>query len=157
LPHDNKFYNAAKQVIIGEIMSDELLDLLNKAIEKEIGAGMQYVWQQLIVESPDIKGIFRDNAIDKLKQAMKIGERIFNLGEIPNAPVTIGKSLREMIELDLKAENEVIKIYQEIFDLAAKEEDTATRSLCEKILAEEQERKRILMCERGRALTKLMK
>ena len=60
-----------------------------------------------------------------------------------------------MIELDLKAENDVISKYKETVGVATKEEDTDTRLLCEKILAEEEQLKRILMCERGRLHTKL--
>lgn len=138
-------------------MTDLLLDLLNNAIEKELSASIRYTWQHLTVESSGIKDTFKDNAIEKLKLAMKIGEHLFNLGDIPTcAPENIGKSLKEMIEFDLKAENEVIKIYQEIVEMATKEEDAATRTLCEKMLTEEQERKRVLMCALGRAVTKLM-
>jgi bacterioferritin len=138
-------------------MADLLLDLLNKTIEKELSASIRYMWQSLTVEISDIRDSFKDNAVDKLKKVMKIGEHLLNLGDIPaNTPENIGRSLKEMIELDLKAENEVIKIYQEIVEVASKQEDTATRNLCEKILAEEQERKLVLMCERGRVATKLM-
>ena len=138
-------------------MTDLLLDLLDKAIEKELSASLRYIWQYLTVESSDIKDTFRDNAIEKSKQVMKIGEHLFNLGEIPaSAPENIGRSLKEMIELDLKAENEVIKIYKEIIEVASKEEDIATCTLFEKILTEEQERKSVLMCARGRAAKKLI-
>jgi len=41
--------------------------------------------------------------------------------------------------------------------VATEEEDGETKSLCEKILAEEEQLKRILMCERGRLHTKLIK
>ena len=47
--------------------------------------------------------------------------------------------------------------YKEIVEEAMKEEDTDTCSLCEKILAEEDQLKRLLMCERGRIRTKLIK
>ena len=137
-------------------MTDLLLDLLDKAIEKELSASLRYMWQYLMVESSDIKDTFRDNAIEKSKQVMKIGEHLFNLGEIPaSAPENIGRSLKEMIEHDLKAENEVIKIYKEIIEVASKE-DIATRTLFEKILTEEKERKSVLMCARGRATAKIM-
>jgi DNA-binding ferritin-like protein len=51
--------------------------------------------------------------------------------------------------------NEVIKIYQNIIELAAKEEDKTTSAMCEEILAEQEEQKRILMCARGRAIKKI--
>ena len=157
----HKFYSATEQVIIGETMADDILDLLNEAIARELGASIQFMWQHVIVErmeDHDLKDAFRDNAMDSMKRAMKIGERLFHLGGDPAvkpAPINIGSSLREMIELDLKSVNEVIKIYQKIIELAAKEEDKNTRSLCEVILAEEEEQKHILMCARGRAIKKI--
>jgi len=137
-------------------MVDFLEDLLNKAIEKELSASKRYIWQHFTSESSDMKSVFRDYAIEKLKQAIKIGERLFNLGEIPvGAPDNVGRSLREMTEIDIKAENEIIKIYQNIIDITKKEDET-THKLVKKILTEEQERKNVLMCARGRAVTKLM-
>jgi bacterioferritin len=44
-----------------------------------------------------------------------------------------------MLEDDLQAEEEAIKLYKGIIDLARKEEDHTTRRLFEKILADEEE------------------
>jgi bacterioferritin len=144
-------------------MTDKLVDLLNAAIAKELGASIRYLWQYVILErtvSPGLKDTFKDISIEKLKRGMALGERLFSLEGVPTtqlSPVNIGSSLKEMIELDLKAENDVISIYKEIVEVATKEKDTDTQSLCEKILAEEDQLKRILMCELGRTRTKLIK
>ena len=136
-------------------MADLLSDLLDKAIEKELKSSIRYAWQYLMAQNLDIREDFRTNALEKLKQAMKIGEHLFDLGEIPaSAPENIGRSLKEMIDMDLKAENEVIKIYQGIIEEASKDEDAATLELFEKILTEEKERKKVLMCALGRATRK---
>ncbi len=126
-------------------MAGELLYLLNKAIAKELAASIQYMWQHVVamgMESPEIKEIFKDISIEEMKQAEQLAERLFYLGGIPTTkpePVNVGRSLKEMIEFDLKVENEAIEMYREIIDVA--EEDTTTRLLCEKILAEEEEQK----------------
>ena len=144
-------------------MTDSLVDLLNAAIAMELSASIRYMWQYVILErtmNPGLKDTFKDIAIEKLKRGMVLGERLFSLEGVPTtqpSPVSIGSSLKEMIELDLKAENEVISKYKETVGVATKEEDTDTRLLCEKILAEEEQLKRILMCERGRIHTKLIK
>ena len=144
-------------------MTDELVNLLNAAIAMELSASIRYMWQYVILErtmNPGLKDTFKDIAIEKLKRGMVLGERLFSLEGVPTtqpSPVSIGSSLKEMIELDLKAENEVISKYKETVGVATKEEDTDTRLLCEKILAEEEQLKRILMCERGRIHTKLIK
>jgi bacterioferritin (cytochrome b1) len=135
----------------------DLIDLLNQAFDKELSTALIYLWQYLYMESSDIKDSFKENATEKIKQAIEIGEQLFNLGEFPaSTPENIEKPLKEMIDLNLKSENDLIKIYQEIIQLASKEKDTVTQSLAEKNLTEEKERKRILMCARGRAATKLI-
>lgn len=128
-------------------MADELLDLLNKAIAREIGVSIQYMWQHVMamgMKSPEIKDIFRDIAIVEMKHAEKIAERLFYLGGIPTTkptPIKVGDSLEEMIENDLQAENEAIEMYKEIIDKASEKEDSTTRLLFEEILAEEEEHK----------------
>jgi bacterioferritin len=144
-------------------MTDKLVDLLNTAMAMELGASIRYLWQYVILErtmSPGLKDAFKDASIEKLKRGMSLGERLFALEGAPitqPTPVNIGESLKEMIELDLKAENDVISTYKEIIEAATKEKDIETHSLCEKILAEEEQLKRILMCERGRIHTRLIK
>ena len=144
-------------------MTDELVNLLNAAIAMELSASIRYMWQYVILErtvNPGLKDTLKDISIEKLKRGMALGERLFFLEGVPTtqlSPVNIGSSLKEIIELDLKAENDVIPKYKEIIGVATKGEDTDTQSLCEKILAEEEQLKRILMCERGRIHTKLIK
>ncbi len=128
-------------------MADELLELLNKAIAREIGVSIQYMWQHVMamgMKSPEIKDIFEDIAIVEMKHAEKIAERLFYLGGIPTTkptPINVGDSLKDMIELDLKAEDEAIELYTEIIKVADGEGDSTTRLLFEEILAEEEEHK----------------
>ncbi len=131
-------------------MTGELLDLLNTAIAKELSASIQYMWQHVMaigMDSPEIKDIFKDISIEEMKQAERLAERLFYLGGTPTtkpSPINIGSSLKEMIEFDVKVENEAMEMYREIIELAAVEKDTTTRLLCEEILAEEEEQRYIL-------------
>lgn len=128
-------------------MASELIDLLNKAIAREIGVSVQYMWQHVMaigMKSPEVKDIFEDIAIEEMKHAEKIAQRLFYLGGIPTTKPThiiVGGSLENMVEKDLEAENEAIELYREIIDLAAKKEDSTTRLLFEEILTEEEEHK----------------
>ncbi len=128
-------------------MADELLELLNKAIAREIGVSVQYMWQHVMamgMKSPEIKDIFEDIAIDEMKHAEDIAERLFYLGGTPTTkptPIKVGGSLKEMIEADLEAENEAIEMYKEIIALASEKEDSTTRLLFEEILTAEEEHK----------------
>ncbi|NJD78352.1 MAG: ferritin [Candidatus Methanoperedens sp.] len=130
---------------MGEKVADELLDLLNKAIAREIGVSIQYMWQHVMamgMKSPEIKDIFEDIAIVEMKHAEKIAERLFYLGGTPTTkptPINVGNSLEEMIGFDLAAENEAIELYTEIIKVADMEEDSTTRLLFEEILGEEEE------------------
>ena len=129
------------------IMAEELLVLLNKAIAREIGVSVQYMWQHVMalgMKSPEIKDVFEDIAIEEMKHAEKIAERLFYLGGIPTTkptPIMVGDSLKEMIENGLQAENEAIGMYKEIIDKASEKGDSTTRLLFEEILTAEEEHK----------------
>jgi len=95
-------------------MTEKLVNLLKAAIEMELSASIRYMWQYVIFEqavNPGLRETFKDSSIGKLKRGMRLGERLFFLEGVPAtqpSPVKIGSSLKEMIDLDLKAENEVI-------------------------------------------------
>lgn len=123
------------------------MELLNKAIAREIGVSVQYMWQHVMamgMKSPEVKDIFEDIAIEEMKHAEKIAERLFYLGDTPTAkptPIKVGGSLEEMVEADLEAENEAIELYLKIIELASENEDSTTRLLFEEILTNEEEHK----------------
>jgi len=128
-------------------VAEQLLDLLNKAVAREIGVSIQYMWQHVMamgMKSPEIKDIFEDIAIVEMKHAEKIAERLFYLGGTPTTkptPIQVGDSLEEMIQLDLKAEDEALVLYSEIIKVADSEEDSTTRLMFEEIMSEEEEHK----------------
>lgn len=80
----------------------------------ELSASIRYMLQYVILERTAnliLKDTFKDASIAKLKQGMALGERLFSLEGAPTTqltPVNIGNSLKEIIELDLKVENELI-------------------------------------------------
>jgi bacterioferritin len=130
-------------------VAEQLLELLNKAIAREIGVSIQYMWQHVMaigMKSPEIKDIFEDIAIEEMKHAEKIAERLFYFGGTPTTkptPIKVGGSLNEMLETDLKAEDEAIELYLEIIRIADGEMDSTTRLLFEEILSDEEEHKHI--------------
>ncbi|MFC2171595.1 bacterioferritin [Acidobacteriota bacterium] len=125
--------------------SQELLDKLNKAIAREIQVSVQYMWQHVQaigLESPPVREIFKKIAIVEMKHAEEIAERLCDLGGVPTTKpekITIGKELKEMLELDLKAEEEAVATYKDIIKHAHKEEDFTTAHLFTRILSEEEE------------------
>jgi bacterioferritin len=125
--------------------SDKLKEMLNKAIAREIQVSVQYMWQH--VQVIGVRGVavqdkFKEVAIDEMKHAEKIAERLWYLGGTPTtkpAPIEVGKSLKEFLELDAKAEVEAIEMYREIVEMAQKEGDITTAHMFREILEDEEE------------------
>jgi len=103
-----------------------LLDLLNKGIAREIQVSIQYMWQHVqaigfegALVGPELKAI----AITEMKHAEDIAERLCYLGGVPTTkpdPIKVGKTVREMIKLDIAAEEGAITLYKKILVEAKK-------------------------------------
>jgi bacterioferritin len=125
-------------------VSDKLRKMLNEAIALEIGVSIQYMWQhvQVIgVKGVAVQGLFRNTAITEMKHAEAIAERLWYLEGVPTtqpAPITVGGSLKEFLELDVQAEEKVIRFYKQIIEEAQKEGDVTTAFLFKKILEDEE-------------------
>jgi bacterioferritin len=124
--------------------SKKLLDLLNQSIARELQVAIQYMWQH--VQWGGVKGFavqeeLKSIAIQEMKHAEAIAERLYYLGEIPTTkptPIFVGKSLKEMIEQDTKDEAGAIKLYKQVIQVARDEGDETTRQLFRNILMEEE-------------------
>jgi bacterioferritin len=127
------------------VASSKLLDLLNKAIARELQVSIQYMWQHVQwsgVKGYAVQGAFKSISVAEMKHAEKLAERIFYLGAKPTTKpeaIDIGDSLKEMISIDIKSEETAIKLYKQIIELAEKEGDITTAHLIRGILAQEEE------------------
>ena len=126
-------------------VSDKLKDLLNKAIARELQVSIQYMWQHVQVmgvKAVSVQDKFKSTAITEMKHAEKIAERLWYLGGVPTtkpAVIDVGKSLKDFLELNTKAEVEAIEMYQGIIELATKEKDITTAFMFKEILEDEEE------------------
>jgi len=126
------------------LISNQLLDFLNKAIARELQVSIQYMWQHIQVTGTNgaiVEDIFRKTAIAEMKHAERLAERLDYLNGVPTTapePVFVGGSLFEMLTQDQQDEEAAIEIYREAIQLAAKEGDYTTRRLLEEILADEE-------------------
>lgn len=126
-------------------VSKGLLEMLNKAIAREIQVSIQYMWQH--VEWIGVKGFavqdeFKSIGVAEMKHAEAIAERLFYLGETPTTkpdPINVGKTLREMLVQDIKDELNAIKMYKDIVEMARKEKDETTMFLFLNILKDEED------------------
>jgi bacterioferritin len=125
--------------------SAELLDLLNQAIAREIQVSVQYMWQHVLwkgVMGFAVKDALKKTAIEEMKHAEAIAERLNYLGGIPTTkptPIFIGTTLKEMLETDRKDEEEAITMYRKIIEVARKQGDETTEFLFKEILSDEEE------------------
>ncbi len=125
--------------------SDELKSLLNDAIAREIQVIVQYMWQHVQVmgvKAYAVRDEFKSVAIDEMKHAEKIAERLWYLGGTPTtkpSPIQIGESLRDFLEYDVQAEIEAVEMYRKIIALATKEGDVTTAFIFKQILEDEEQ------------------
>ncbi len=125
-------------------MTQKLIDALNEDRADELAAIIQYMkhhYEAEGIESPEIIDIAKKIAIEEMKHAEKLGERINYLGGTPTKiPTTIleGGDLKKMVDDDLAKENSAIKKYKEHIKLAAEEGDSTTRLMLEEILSDEE-------------------
>jgi len=126
------------------LVSEKLLDLLNKGIAKELQVSIQYMWQHVQVTGLDgavVKDIFRKISITEMKHAEKLAERLNYLNGVPTSkpdPIFVGGSLIEMLKQDEQDEEESIVLYKRAIQVASEEGDFTTRRLLEEILSEEE-------------------
>lgn len=125
--------------------SKKLLEMLNKAIARELQVAIQYMWQH--VQWSGVKGFavqeeLKKIAITEMKHAETIAERLFYLGDTPTTkpePIFVGKTLKQMIQRDIKDEEGAIELYKTIIAMAEKEKDVTTAFIFKEILEDEED------------------
>ena len=124
--------------------SPKLTELMNEAIAGELQAIVQYMWHHIMVKglnSASLMDVFEDIAMDEMKHAEKIAERLFYFDVAPTTkpnPIAKGGTPEQMLKADVKAEEEAITLYKDIIKRAITEKDETTRLLFESILSEEE-------------------
>ena len=77
-----------------------------------------------------------------MRHAEAIVERVVRLGGEPTTQpdaITLGQTVREMLENDREQERGAIQLYRQIINVAEREHDDATRDLFQRISSEEGE------------------
>ncbi|UCE11696.1 MAG: ferritin [Candidatus Thorarchaeota archaeon] len=127
------------------MMTKTLVEMMNKAIGLELQVSIQYMWQHVRIYGFNHLAIaeeLKKIAIEEMKHAESIAERIDYLGGIPTtnpAKITLGDTPDQMITNDMLAEEETIAFYKTIISKAAELKDYVTRELFEHILADEED------------------
>lgn len=125
--------------------SKRLLDKLNDAIAREIQVCIQYMWQHVMIRGPFADAVgdpIKKIAIQEMKHAEDIAERLDYLGGVPTikpTPIEISGDLKQILNADIKAEEDAIGLYKEIIKIAVAESDVVTKKLFEGILEDEED------------------
>lgn len=125
--------------------SKKLIDLMNAGASREIQVAIQYIWQHVMARglmSESVSKVLEETAIAEMKHYEKIAERIDYFGQRPTtkpAEIKFGDSIKEMLELDKKAEEEAIKLYKETISVAKAENDPTTAFIFQEILEQEED------------------
>jgi bacterioferritin len=125
--------------------SQELRDLLNQAIARELQVSIQYVWQHVVwsgVKGFAVKDELRSIGIAEMKHAEAIAERLNYLGGVPTTkpePIFIGETLREQLEHDVEDEHAAIDLYNRIIVKARQDNDVVTERMFREILQAEED------------------
>jgi bacterioferritin len=84
----------------------------------------------------------REEAIEEMKHADKLIERILYLEGIPNVQklgkVTVGQTVPEQLRLDLEVEKSAIKALNSAIELCRSLDDNGSRELLESLLVDEE-------------------
>ena len=142
------------------LASQKLKDLLNAAIAREIQVSIQYMWQHVQWMGVDhfaVSDKFKEIAVEEMKHAEKIAERLWYLEGVPTTkptPIKVGSELWEMVDFDIKAELEAIEMYKKIEKVADAERDPTTRFIFEGILEQEEDHHDFFTSLKEKARTK---
>ena len=123
----------------------EVLEVLGKMLKEELGAVSQYVLHSEICESwgyARLHAQIKKNAIDEMKHAEKLIERMLFLEGAPNMidlpRLTIGKDVKQQLENDLGLERSAVAGYNAAIAVCQKGDDHGSAQLLRAILLDEE-------------------
>ena len=121
----------------------KLIELLNKALQDEYQASMQYLQHYNNVRSKftDIVDHFKEHMADEQKHASILVNRIYILGGVPSINMTklppFTEDIDEALIQDIKGEKHAIDLYSDIVTYCESIKDRGTQMMVENILADE--------------------
>lgn len=124
----------------------KILELLNELLTDELTAVNQYWIHARMCHNWGYERLWekiRAEAIDEMKHADELVERILYLDGVPNLQrlnkINVGETVKEQFELDLKLETEAITKMNEMLAVCQKLGDTGSWDLIKHILVSEEE------------------
>jgi bacterioferritin len=133
-----------------KITKKKLIEELNKDLEWEYAAAVQYVQHAAAISGAQYDSIQKELIIhsqEEMQHAVMLSEQIDFLGGVPTVNVEkreISSDSKEMLKQDLWGEDNAIKRYKERIAQAEELREYGLRRVLEDILIQEEEHKRDL-------------
>ncbi len=138
------------------ITKEEFIKELNKDLEWEYAAAVQYVQHAAQITGPEYDSIAKELTVhsnEEMAHAQKVSEMISDLGGIPTIDVEkrwVSDSSKVMLEQDLEGEELAISRYKERVSQAESLGEYGIRRSLEDILMDEEEHRRDLLSSLGK-------
>ncbi len=124
----------------------QIIELLNSVLRKELTGINQYIVHAKMCENWGYKvlaKVIHDEAIDEMKHADKIIDRVLFLDGTPNMSsydrIMIGANVRQQLENDLALEMAALQVLTPGVKLCLELGDTGSRELLEHIIIDEED------------------
>ena len=124
----------------------KIIELLNSVLRKELTGINQYFVHAKMCENwgyQALAKVNRNEAMDEMKHADKIIDRILFLDGTPNMssydPIMIGTNVRQQLENDLAVEMAALQVLGPGVKLCLELGDTGSRELLEHIIVDEEQ------------------
>lgn len=133
------------------ISREQLLDELNKDLEWEFAAAIQYTQHASMMSGAQYESIIKElniHAQEEMQHAFMLSEQIAFLGGTPTVEVEareVSTNSLEMLKQDLAGEETAIRRYKERIAQAESLQEYGLRRVLEDILIQEEEHKRDLL------------
>ncbi|MFQ5508173.1 MAG: bacterioferritin [Leptospirillia bacterium] len=134
----------------GEVTREKLIAELNKDLEWEYAAAVQYVQHAAVMTGPQYDSIIKElvvHAQEELQHAVTVAEQISFLGGMPSIQMEKAETSPDshtMLEQDLAGEDNAITRYKDRIRQAEMLGEYGLRRVLEDILMQEEEHKRDL-------------
>jgi len=138
------------------VKPDQFIKKLNKALEWEYAAAIQYLQHAAVMKGAEYMAIIEELLVhsnEEMAHAVKVSTMIDDLGGTPTVEPEkreVSKNSKKMLEQDLAGEDIAINLYKELIVMAEELGEYAKRQILEGILMQEEEHKRDLLLALGR-------
>lgn len=133
------------------ITMKKMLELLNKDLEWEYAAAIQYVQHAAVMTGAQYESIIKELVIhsnEEMAHALSLSEQIDFYGGVPTVKVEeikVAKDTLSMLKDDLAGEEDAVRRYKERISQAEGMKEYGLRRILEDILITEEEHKRDLL------------